>query len=111
MNLKKILKKTRKHVDTLRKIMYYSLCWVAARKCNAYKNIKEKSDKWLIRLLGQAVKTPPFHGGIRGSIPLGVTKKHIWEHSSAGRASALQAEGHRFEPCCSHHIWPSGSVG
>ena len=29
--------------------------------------------------------------------------KHIWEHSSAGRASALQAGGHRFEPCCSHH--------
>ena len=26
----------------------------------------------------------------------------MWEHSSAGRASALQAEGHRFEPCCSH---------
>ena len=26
----------------------------------------------------------------------------IGEHSSAGRASALQAEGHRFEPCCSH---------
>ena len=27
----------------------------------------------LIWLLGQAVKTPPFHGGNRGSIPLGVT--------------------------------------
>ena len=27
------------------------------------------------RPLGQAVKTPPFHGGNRGSIPLGVTKK------------------------------------
>ena len=26
------------------------------------------------RLRGQAVKTPPFHGGNRGSIPLGVTK-------------------------------------
>ena len=26
----------------------------------------------------------------------------MWEHSSAGRASALQAEGHRFEPYCSH---------
>ena len=26
-----------------------------------------------------------------------------WEHSSVGRASDLQAEGHRFEPCCSHH--------
>ena len=25
-----------------------------------------------IRLRGQAVKTPPFHGGIRGSNPLGV---------------------------------------
>ena len=28
----------------------------------------------------------------------------VWEHSSAGRASALQAEGHWFEPNCSHHI-------
>ena len=27
----------------------------------------------------------------------------IWNLSSAGRASALQAEGHRFEPYCSHH--------
>ncbi len=30
------------------------------------------------RPLGQAVKTPPFHGGNMGSIPVGVTKKkHI----------------------------------
>ena len=28
------------------------------------------------------------------------------EHSSAGRASALQAEGHRFEPYCSHYFGP-----
>ncbi len=27
----------------------------------------------------------------------------MWAHSSAGRASALQAGGHRFEPCCAHH--------
>ena len=26
----------------------------------------------------------------------------IWDLSSAGRASALQAEGHRFEPCNFH---------
>ena len=26
----------------------------------------------------------------------------IWDLSSAGRASALQAEGHRFEPCRPH---------
>ncbi len=31
-------------------------------------------------------------------------KATLWELSSAGRASALQAEGHRFEPCSSHHI-------
>ena len=29
----------------------------------------------------------------------------MWEHSSAGRASALQAEGHRFEPYCSHQLF------
>ena len=31
-------------------------------------------------------------------------------HSSAGRASALQAEGHRFDPCCDHHLKKYGSV-
>ena len=29
-------------------------------------------------------------------------RKDIWDHSSAGRALALQARGHRFEPCWSH---------
>ena len=31
---------------------------------------------WVTKIwpVGQAVKTPPFHGGIRGSIPLRVTK-------------------------------------
>ena len=28
----------------------------------------------------------------------------VWEFSSAGRASALQAGCHRFEPCNSHHF-------
>ena len=28
-----------------------------------------------------------------------------WEFSSAGRASALQAGGHRFDPCNSHHFY------
>ena len=77
--------------------------------------------KWPV---GQAVKTPPFHGGNRSSILLRVTnlicgcssmvefwpsKPAVrvrspspapkWGYSSAGRASALQAGGHRFEPC------------
>ena len=37
-------------------------------------------------------------------------QRALWEFSSAGRASALQAEGHRFEPYNSHHLreWLSG---
>ena len=37
----------------------------------------------------------------------------MWDLSSAGRASALQAEGHRFEPCRSHYVdgFPSGQRG
>ena len=31
---------------------------------------------------------------------------HLWKFSSAGRASALQAEGHRFEPCNFHFFQP-----
>ena len=32
--------------------------------------------------------------------------------SSAGRALALQARGHRFEPCTFHQFtWPGGAVG
>ena len=54
-----------------------------------------------MRLHGQAVKTPPFHGGIRGSIPLPVTIRAL---SSAGRASALQAECRRFDPVSAHHF-------
>ena len=56
---------------------------------------------------GQAVKTPPFHGGNTGSSPVRVTTLFIavsiWRHSSAGRASASHAEGHRFEFCRLHH--------
>ena len=36
------------------------------------------------------------------------TAANKWEHSSAGRASALQAEGHRFEPYNAHHLFPNG---
>ena len=39
-----------------------------------------------IRPVGQAVKTPPFHGGDMGSIPVGVTRCHF---SSVGRATDL----------------------
>ena len=61
------------------------------------------------------VRTPGFHPGNRGSIPLGRTKikteykilngDYLWSHSSVGRAPALQAGGHWFEPNCDHHFY------
>ena len=56
---------------------------------------------WVTKIwpVGQAVKTPPFHGGIRGSIPPPVTIRAL---SSAGSASALQAECRRFDPVSAH---------
>ena len=44
----------------------------------------------------------PVTAEVVGSNPIRVV--YIWDLSSAGRASALQAEGHRFEPCRSHLI-------
>ena len=50
--------------------------------------------------MAQLVRAPPCHGGGRGFEPH--PGRLSWDLSSAGRASALQAEGHRFEPCRSH---------
>ena len=46
----------------------------------------------------------PVTAEVEGSSPFWVVWK-IWDHSSAGRAPALQAGGHRFEPCWSHLIY------
>ena len=57
--------------------------------------------------VAQLVRAPPCHGGGRGFESL-LGRLHenafykVRDLSSAGRASALQAEGHRFEPCRSH---------
>ena len=42
---------------------------------SGFREGKRRAVQLNIRLHGQAVKTPPFHGGNRGSIPLGVTKE------------------------------------
>ena len=55
--------------------------------------------------VAQLVRAPPCHGGGRGFEPHpGRFENFIWGLSSAGRASALQAEGHRFEPYRSHFL-------
>ena len=66
--------------------------------------------------VAQLVRAPPCHGGGRefesllGRLLVTFSEQainnYIWDHSSAGRASALQAEGHRFEPYCSHQYGP-----
>ena len=57
--------------------------------------------------VAQLVRAPPCHGGGHGfESRLG----RLWDLSSAGRASALQAEGHRFEPCRSHLTWMDSRV-
>ena len=47
---------------------------------------------------------------IRVVYPQGYILIRIWDLSSAGRASALQAEGHRFESYRSH-LCRCGSIG
>ena len=49
--------------------------------------------------VAQLVRAPPCHGGGREFESL---LGRMWGLSSAGRASALQAEGHRFEPYRPH---------
>ena len=44
-----------------------------------------------MRLHGQAVKTPPFHGGNRGSIPLGVTIPGLLTRYFFGESSPCYA--------------------
>ncbi len=49
----------------------------------------------------------PVTAEVVGSSPIGVVWL-FWDLSSAGRASALQAEGHRFEPYRSHESLLAG---
>ena len=68
--------------------------------------------------VAQLVRAPPCHGGGRGFEPHPGRCIHNrilfnkWDLSSAGRASALQAEGHRFEPYRFHSNfgWSYGEI-
>ncbi len=47
----------------------------AGRKFESHRRYQQTAVSRFKRPLGQAVKTPPFHGGNMGSIPVGVTKE------------------------------------
>ena len=61
--------------------------------------------------VAQLVRAPPCHGGGHefesrlGRLQVLLVNFIIWGLSSAGRASALQAEGHRFEPYRPHFLY------
>ena len=70
--------------------------------------------------VGQAAKTPPFHGGNTGSIPVRVTTDGRNRSRSYGglaqlvRAPASHAGGHWFESSSLHHknpLEPQGFEG
>ena len=65
--------------------------------------------------MAQLVRAPPCHGGGRrfeSDLGRKAGAKHSLRGlSSAGRASALQAEGHRFEPYRPHNIFKIFCVG
>ena len=66
--------------------------------------LKAYMSLWPSGSVGQSAALSRRRSSVRvrsGSLVLFKTA-NIWGLSSAGRASALQAEGHRFEPCRSH---------
>ncbi len=63
---------------------------------NRFEDIFKKNWKNIILLLTDMAK------GSR--ILIRQFENVAWEYSSAGRAPALQAGGHRFEPCYSHQF-------
>ena len=95
--------KNRFRVNAKRRNKTFFYCFpLSSRKRKTPKQNICETNRLISWPLGQVVKTSPFHGGNMGSNPVGVTTS--WGYSSAGRARALQARGHRFEPCCPHHI-------
>ena len=72
--------------------MIYRLCVVL--KVYTFNLSEARWLSWLERR--------PVTAEVVGSSPIRVV--YIWDHSSAGRAPALQAGGHRFEPYWSHFL-------
>ena len=66
-----------------------------------YNSTREKPEFYIQWRVGETVNSHAFHACIHGFESR--TSHHFWRFSSVGRASALQAEGQRFEPVSLHH--------
>ena len=81
-----------------------------ARACGSYPQCHwfKSNYRYQIRPDGQAAKTPPFHGGNTGSIPVRVTNVLPILEGLFGRIAQLvrvpasHAGGPRFESVCVH---------
>ena len=84
--------------------------------CNMYVVLKVQTFVWPGGSVGWSAALSRRRSRVRvssGSLLIKINNNYIlWDLSSAGRASALQAEGHRFEPYRSHMDgFPSGQRG
>ena len=80
----------------------FEIVYVERNPRNLCEILKVYKAQWLSWL-----ERRPVTAEVAGSSPAWVVawkqaEMQIWDLSSAGRASALQAEGHRFEPYRSH---------
>ena len=73
-------------------------------------DFSEKNTMREIDCIRQRIDLGSGSNPIRVVYPQGYILIRIWDLSSAGRASALQAEGHRFESYRSH-LCRCGSIG
>jgi hypothetical protein len=79
------------------KVLYFRGSWP---DCRAFASLK-KGGTFLTNRIDRSLR-------ILYTVKAADVADMRWEHSSAGRASALQAGGHRFDPYCSHQplrIW------
>ena len=94
----------------------YNLCIIVYVVSATTQRTQEwfKTETIKLRLLGQAVKTPPFHGGNRGSIPLGVTILNLGRIAQLGEHLPYKqgvTGSIPVVPTKINLIWLSSSVG
>ena len=65
-------------------------------------DVMQSDDRFIIFLKILLTSMPCFGSIYKSRETRQKSAAYNWDLSSAGRASALQAGGHRFEPCRSH---------